>query len=83
MKNWQITNKLKLKMIHIKHILAKSLENISKKKFYQNNQDKFLRYFDSANQYQALILAGNFGKIEEIIKAKSSFDLERFLLREF
>lgn len=43
-------------------------ENISKKKFYQNNQDKFLRYFDSANQYQALILAGNFGKIEEIIK---------------
>ena len=66
-------------MIHIKHILAKSLENASKAKFYQNNQDKFLRYFDSANQYQALILAGKFGKIEEIIKANSSFDLEGFL----
>lgn len=55
-------------MIHIKHILAKSLENASKAKFYTHNADIFLRYFDSAEQYRALILAGNFGKIDEIIK---------------
>lgn len=67
-------------MKHISELMTTLKENISKKKFYQNNQDKFLRYFDSANQYQALILAGKFGKIEEIIKANSSFDLESFLL---
>lgn len=55
-------------MIHIKHILAKSLENASKAKFYTHNIDIFLRYFDSKEQYEALILAGNFGKIEDIIK---------------
>jgi len=57
-------------MIHIKHILKKSLENASKAKFYKHNSDIFLKYFDSEEQYQALILAGNFGKIEEIIKSK-------------
>jgi len=55
------------------------MTTLNKKKFYQNNQDKFLQYFDSVNQYQALILAGNFKKIEEIIKANSSFDLEGFM----
>jgi hypothetical protein len=57
----------------------KLMTTLNKKKFYQNNQDKFLQYFDSVNQYQALILAGNFKKIEEIIKANSSFDLEGFM----
>jgi len=56
-------------MIHIKHILAKTLENASKAKFYAHNIDIFLRYFDSEEQYRALILAGKFGKIEEIIKS--------------
>jgi len=57
-------------MIHIKDILAKKLENTSKVKFYFHNKDIFLRYFDSIQQYDALILAGKFEKIEEIIKSK-------------
>jgi hypothetical protein len=56
-------------MIHIKHILAKSLENASKAKFYYHNRDIFLKYFDSEEQYKALILARNFKRIEEIIKS--------------
>lgn len=55
-------------MIHIKHILAKSLENASKAKFYRTNRDIFLRYFESLEQYEALIAAGNFKKMELIIK---------------
>jgi hypothetical protein len=50
-------------------ILEKSVTNASKAKFYHHNQDIFLRYFDSIQQYEALILAGNFGKMEEIIKS--------------
>lgn len=57
-------------MMHIKDILvAQSKENASKAKFYTHNTDIFLKYFDSAHQYEALILAGNFKKIEEIIKS--------------
>ena len=56
-------------MIHIKDLFAKSLENTSKAKFYRTNQGVFLKYFDSIQQYDALILAGNFGKMEEIIKS--------------
>ncbi len=50
----------------------------SKCKFYTTNQDVFLRYFESIEQYQALIRAGNFKKLEEIIKDKSHFDLSNF-----
>lgn len=67
-------------MMHIKDILAKITTNASKAKFYYYNKEKFLRYFDSSEQYDALIWAGKFGKIEEIIKGKSEFDLEGFLL---
>ena len=55
-------------MIHIKQIIDKISENASKAKFYRGNRDIFLRYFESIEQYEALILAGNFKKIEEIIK---------------
>jgi len=55
-------------MIHIKNILAKTVENASKAKFYRTNRDIFLRYFESREQYEALILAGNFKKMDEIIK---------------
>lgn len=57
-------------MIHIKDILAKTLENANKAKFYRTNRDIFLRYFENLQQYEALIAAGNFKKIEEIIKSK-------------
>jgi len=42
-------------------------------KFYQGNRDLFLRYFDSLEQYEALISAGNFRKMEEVIRLNSEF----------
>jgi hypothetical protein len=67
-------------MIHIKHILAKNMENASKAKLYYQNRDIFLKYFDSIEQYDALISAGNFKKIDEIIKQNSSFNLDEFII---
>ena len=55
-------------MIHIKDLLERTVERASKAKFYRTNRDIFLRYFDSLEQYEALILAGNFEKMELIIK---------------
>lgn len=55
-------------MIHIKDLMERTVENASKAKFYRTNRDIFLRYFDSLEQYEALILAGNFEKMELIIK---------------
>jgi hypothetical protein len=55
-------------MIHIKDILAKTVENASKAKFYHHNRDIFLKYFESVQQYNALISAGNFEKMGIIIK---------------
>jgi len=66
-------------MIHIKTILANTIENASKAKLYHQNRDIFLKYFDSVEQYEALISAGNFKKIDEIIKQNSSFNLDEFI----
>lgn len=55
-------------MTHIKQIMDKIVENASKAKFYRGNRDIFLRYFESLEQYEALIAAENFEKIELIIK---------------
>lgn len=68
-------------MEHIKQAMQRITFNASKAKFYTGNQDIFLRYFDSLEQYQALIRAGNFKKIEEIIKGSSEFNLEEFIDR--
>ena len=57
-------------MIHIKDLLAKTVENASKAKFYHHNRDIFLKYFESIQQYNALISACNFEKMELIIKNK-------------
>jgi hypothetical protein len=57
-------------MTHIKQIMDKKLENISKAKFFNYNRDIFLKYFENEVQYNALILAANFDKIREIIKSK-------------
>jgi len=67
-------------MIHINHILAQNIANASKAKFYHQNRDIFLKYFDSIKQYEALISAGNFKKIDEIIKQNSSFNLDEFII---
>ena len=66
-------------MTHIKTILADIVENASKAKLYHQNKDIFLKYFDSVEQYEALISAGNFKKIDEIIKQNSSFNLDEFI----
>ena len=50
----------------------------SKLKFYNSNRDIFLRYFDSIQQYQALIDAGNWKKIEQIISENSDFDFDKW-----
>tara|TARA_R110000868_G_scaffold394638_1_gene666008 strand:+ start:15 stop:194 length:180 start_codon:yes stop_codon:yes gene_type:complete len=57
-------------MIHIKDLMQKTVENASKAKFYHHNRDIFLKYFESVQQYNALISAGNFEKMELIIKNK-------------
>jgi hypothetical protein len=66
-------------MTHIKHILSNTIENASKAKLYHQNRDIFLKYFDSVEQYEALISAGNFKKIDEIIKQNSSFNSDEFI----
>jgi len=67
-------------MTHIKTILADIVENASKAKLYHQNKDIFLKYFDSVEQYEALISAGNFKKIDEIIKQNSSLNLDEFII---
>lgn len=64
-------------MIHIKDIIDRIAENASKAKFYSHNQQIFLKYFDSEEQYKALILAGNFKKLEAIISEKSEFKFSK------
>lgn len=66
-------------MQHIKQAMANTLENSSKAKFFYGNTDKFLQYFDSLQQYEALIRAGRFVKMEEIIKEKTTFRVKDFL----
>ena len=64
-------------MIHIKTILAKTIENASKTKFYHHNRDIFIKYFESIEQYQNLIEAGNFKKMNDIIKEKTDFTFDK------
>ena len=71
-------NSWRLKMTHIKNILAKVIENASKAKFYHHNRDIFIKYFESIEQYQNLIEAGNFKKIQEIIKKQTDFNINNF-----
>ena len=65
----------RLKMTHIKTIIAKVIENASKAKFYHDNRDIFIKYFESIDQYQNLIEAGNFKKIQEIIREQTDFNI--------
>ena len=60
--------KWELSVIHIKDLMERTVERASKAKFYRTNRDIFLRYFESLEQYEALILAGNFEKMDLIIK---------------
>ncbi len=64
-------------MIHIKDILANVVANASKAKFYHHNRDIFIKYFESIQQYQSLIEAGNFKKMNDIIKEKTDFTFDK------
>lgn len=63
-------------MIHIKNILNKTI-NASKAKFYHQNRDIFIKYFESIEQYQNLIEAGNFKKMNDIIREKTDFTFDK------
>ena len=63
-------------MIHIKNILNKTI-NESKAKFYHQNRDIFIKYFESIQQYQNLIEAGNFKKMNDIIREKTDFTFDK------
>jgi hypothetical protein len=66
-------------MQHIKQAMQRILINNSKVKFFEDNENKFLQYFDSLDQYKALIRSGNFDKMQEIIKDKSTFNVDNFI----
>jgi len=66
-------------MTNIKESMQKLIEHGTQAKFYQGNREIFLRYFDSLQQYEALIAAGNFKKMEEIIEAKTDFSRDEFI----
>ena len=63
-------------MIHIKNILNKTINAINAK-FYHHNRDIFIKYFESIEQYQNLIEAGNFKKMNDIIKEKTDFTFDK------
>lgn len=59
--------------------MANILENSSKAKFFRGNREVFLKYFENPQQYEALILAGNFNKMKEIIERKSTFNSDKWI----
>ena len=62
-------------MIHIKEIQEKILNNARKAKFYHHNRDIFIKYFDSIEQYNSLIMSGKFDKLEQIINENTDFTM--------
>ena len=62
-------------MIHIKEIQEKILNNARKSKFYHHNRDIFIKYFDSIEQYNSLIMSGKFDKLEQIINENTNFTM--------
>ena len=64
-------------MIHIKEIQERILNNASNAKFYHHNRDIFIKYFESIKQYQDLIEAGNFKKMNDIINEKTDFTFDK------
>lgn len=54
----------------------------SRQRFWKNNKDIFLRYFEGENSYleasgyyDCLVEQGNFKRLEEIVKNKSNFKI--------
>ncbi len=55
------------------------LSSESKTKFYKNNINKFVRYFENKEHYNSLIEAGKFEVIEQVIKQNSNFDYNNWI----
>ena len=51
----------------------------SKLKFYARNESVFLKYFGDSQRYRALIQAGNWKKIEDIIEEARTETEEDFI----
>ena len=64
-------------MEHIKHSINRVIK-CARTKFYENNEDLFLRYFKSPAEYHRLINKGAFKEMQEIIKAGSDFSFDDF-----
>jgi hypothetical protein len=62
-------------MIHIKDILNKFIDKTGKARFYYNNKDLFIRYFESEFAFVEKIKAGKFKEIEEIINEQTNFTM--------
>ncbi len=62
-------------MIHIKDILNKFIDKTGKARFYYNNKDLFIRYFESEFAFVEKIKAGKFKEIEETIKKQTNFTM--------
>ena len=66
-------------MQHIGEVMTRIKERASDAKFFVGNENKLIQYFDgNSTWYNALIEAGAFKKMEEIIKDKSVFDKKAF-----
>jgi hypothetical protein len=63
----------------MKQTMQNAIEFGTNAKFYRTNRDIFLRYFDNLQQYEALIAAGNFKKMEEVIKLETKFSVDDFI----
>ncbi len=62
-------------MIHIKDILNKFIDKTGKARFYYNNKDLFIRYFESEFAFIEKIKAGKFKEIEETINEQTNFTM--------
>lgn len=65
-------------MQHISESMTRVI-NSSKVKFFHGNRDKLIRYFESNQRYDAMINAGRFKDMEQIIKSKSEFNSDEFM----
>lgn len=59
-------------MKHISNSISSVVKFAGKARFYNTNRDYFQRHFKEG-QYDALIRAGNWAKLDEIIKENSQF----------
>ena len=67
-------------MEHISQVVKNLMSYKTNARFFENNNNRnhFIQYFESQRQYDALISAGNFKKMNDIIRKNSNFSFETF-----